>query len=146
MNNPPNSTCVQPYLMFNGRCEEALEFYRDTVGATVRMKMRFNEMPEPQQMEMAPGLGEKIMHAEFVVGTSTIMASDGDCQSGGSFDGFSLALTVHTEAEADRVFEGLANGGQVRMPLGKTFFSQRFGMVADRFGVGWMIMVPPAQA
>src|SRR5438128_5695654 len=135
---------VQPYLNFDGRCEEAIEFYRKALGAEVTMLMRFKDSPEPPQPGMCPpGSGDKVMHASFRIGDTTVMASDGRCEGRPSFQGFSLSLTVPDEAEADRLFAALANGGQVRMPLAKTFFSPRFGMVADRFGVSWMIHVAP---
>jgi PhnB protein len=133
---------VQPYLSFNGRCEEAIEFYRKAVGAEPVMMMRFKESPEaPPPGMVPPGSENKIMHASLRIGDSTVMATDGGCQGDASFQGFSLSLTVPSEAEADRVFAALAEGGQVRMPLTKTFFSPRFGMLADRFGVGWMVIV-----
>jgi PhnB protein len=134
---------VQPYLFFNGSCEEAVEFYRKTLGAEVQMIMRYKESPEPLQPGMVPpGFENKIMHASFRVGQTTIMASDGCEADKPKFEGFSLALSVPTEADADRFFNALAEGGQVRMPLTKTFWSPRFGMVADRFGIGWMVSVP----
>jgi PhnB protein len=133
---------VQPYLFFNGRCEEAIEFYRGALGADVAMLMRYKDSPEPPQPGMVPpGSENKIMHASFRVGETTVMASDGHCQGNPAFQGFSLSLTVPTEAEAERLFAALAKGGQVQAPLTKTFFSPRFGMVADRFGVSWMIHV-----
>jgi PhnB protein len=135
---------VEPYLFFNGRCEEALEFYKKTLGAEVTMLMRFKDSPEPQPPGMIPpGSENKIMHVSFRIGDATVMASDGRCTGQASFQGFSLSLTVPNEAEADRKFAALAEGGQVQMPLTKTFWSPRFGMVADRFGVGWMISVAP---
>ena len=135
---------VQPYLFFDGRCEEALEFYRSALGAEVTMLMRNNESPEPPPPGMVPpGSEKKILHASFRIGETTLMASDGHCQGKPEFKGFSLSITVASEAEADRVFAALGNGGQVQMPLSKTFFSPRFGMVADRFGVGWMVIVEP---
>jgi PhnB protein len=133
---------IQPYLFFEGRCEEAIEFYRRTLGAEVEVIMRFKDNPDPDSM-CAPVDGNKVMHASFRMAGSTIMASDGRCQGAQNFQGFSLSLTVPTEAEADRVFGLLSDGGQVQMPLMKTFFSARFGMVADRFGVSWMIYVAP---
>jgi PhnB protein len=133
---------VQPYLFFDGRCEEALGFYRRTLGAEVKMLMRFKEAPEkPPAGTMPSGTENKVMHAELRIGESAIMASDGHCQGKASFEGFSLTLAVKTEAEADRLFAALSDGGEVRMPLGKTFFSPKFGMLADRFGVGWMVIV-----
>ena len=132
---------VQPYLFFDGRCEEAVEFYRRALGAEVTMLMRFKESPDPAGV---PAGGEdKVMHMSFRIGESTVLASDGQCLGGPTFQGFSLSLTVPNDAEAERLFASLADGGQVQMPLMKTFFSPRFGMVADRFGVAWMIYVLP---
>jgi PhnB protein len=137
---------VQPYLFFDGRCDEALEYYRKTLDAEVTMLMRFKDSPEPPQPGECPsGSADKVMHASLRIGETTVMASDGRCGGQPSFQGFALSLSVPTEAEADRRFAALANGGQVRMPLAKTFFSPRFGMVADRFGVLWMIIVAAAE-
>jgi len=136
-----NNNLVQPYLFFGGRCEEALEFYRAALGAQVDMLMRYKDSPEPQPPGMLPpGFENKIMHASFRIGRTTLMASDG-CEEGPSFAGFSLSLAVPTEAEADRAFAALADGGQVGMPLSKTFWSPRFGTLTDRFGLGWMVSV-----
>ena len=135
---------IQPYLFFDGRCEEAINFYRKAAGAEIIMLMRFKESPEPPQPGMVPpGSETKVMHAAFRVGQSTVLASDGHCQGKPNFQGFALSLTVSGEAEADRAFNALADGGKVQMPLGKTFFSPRFGMVSDRFGVNWMVYVEP---
>jgi PhnB protein len=132
---------VQPYLFFDGRCEEALEFYRSTLGAEVTMLMRFKDSPEPHPPGMVPpGAEDKVMHASLRIGDTTVMASDGQCLGQPNFQGFSLSLTVSDVAEADRMFSALANGGQVQMPLAKTFFSPCFGMLADRYGVGWMVI------
>jgi len=137
---------VQPYLFFDGRCEEAVEFYRGALGAEVTMLMRFKDSPEPPQPGMVPpGSENKVMHASFRIGDSTIMASDGRAQGQPSFQGFSLSIAVPNEAETDRLFAALADGGQVHVPLAKTFFSPRFGMVADRFGVSWMVLVAPEE-
>ena len=134
---------VQPYLFFDGRCEEAVEFYKRTLGAQVSLLMRYNESPEPHPPGMVPlGFDNKVMHTTFKIGDSTIMAAD-DCTGHPTFQGFSLSLTPKTEAEADRLFAALADGGKVQMPLMKTFFSPRFGMVADRFGLHWMINTTP---
>jgi PhnB protein len=129
---------VQPYLFFDGRCEEALEFYKSALGAKVEMLMRFKDNPEPQANP--PDAGDKVMHTSFRIGDTSIMASDGRCHGQPSFQGFSLALTAADDAEAERLFGALAEGGQVQMPLAKTFFASRFGMVADRFSVPWMIV------
>ena len=134
---------VQPYLFFNGRCEEAIEFYKKALGAEVMMLMRFKQAPDPNMIQ--PGNAEKIMHARLRVGDAIVLVSDGMCSGEQKFDGFSLTLSVSTVEEADRRFNALADGGQVRMPLTQTFFSPCFGVVADKFGVGWMIMVEPKQ-
>jgi len=133
---------VEPYLFFEGRCEEALEFYKKALKAEVPMLLRFKEAPDPPPPGMLPpGSENKIMHASLTVGGATVMASDGRCSGQPSFKGISLSLTLQSEAEADRIFAALAEGGKVDMPLGKTFWSPRFGMVTDRFGVSWMINV-----
>ena len=133
---------VQPYLFFDGRCDEAIEFYRSALGAEVTGLMRFKDSPEPPQPGMVPpGAENKLMHASFRIGDTTVMASDGRCLGRPNFQGFSLSLTAPDDAEAERLFASLAEGGQVQMPLNKTFFSSRFGMVADRFGMSWMIIV-----
>jgi PhnB protein len=130
---------IQAYLNFDGRCDEALKFYEKAIGAKVEMLMRFKDAPEKSMI--TPENENKVMHVQFQVGETKILASDGRCTGKGSFQGISLALSANTEAEADRLFGGLAEGGQVQMPLAKTFFAPRFGMVADKFGVGWMIIV-----
>lgn len=137
---------VHSYLFFGGRCEEALEFYKTALHAKVGRMMRFNESPEPTPPGMlAPGFETKIMHCEFQVGGMTLMASDGRDEKR-NFEGFQLALSVPTEAAADRAFNALSEGGKVEMPLMKTFWSPRFGMVQDKFGVTWMVMVPGPKA
>jgi PhnB protein len=131
---------VQPYLQFEGRCEEAIAFYRRALGADIVMLMRFKDAPDPNMA--TPGTAEKVMHASLRIGESTILASDGRCTGKAGFQGFALSLTTKSDAEAERLFDVLADGGQVQMPMAKTFFASRFGMVADRFGVGWMVYVP----
>jgi PhnB protein len=133
---------IQPYLFFDGRCDEAIEFYRKALGAEVTMLMRFKDSPEPHQPgALPPGAEDKVMHANLQIGKNTLFVSDGRCQGKPNFQGFSLSLTVADEAEADRLFAALTDGGQIVMPLAKTFFSPRFGMLADRFGVAWMVYV-----
>lgn len=134
---------VQPYLFFDGRAEEAIAFYRRALGAEVTMLMRFKEMPDPQPGSIPPGAEDKVMHASLQIGETMVLASDGHCQGQASFQDFALSLTATDDAEAKRVFAALSDGGQVQMPLGKTFFSSQFGMVADRFGVSWMVYVAP---
>ncbi|HUA69020.1 MAG TPA: VOC family protein [Candidatus Saccharimonadales bacterium] len=138
-----NSSIVQAYLNFDDKCEEALEFYKKALGAEVQMLMRFKDSPEPPPPGCGPKDPNKVMHASFRIGGTVLMASDGRAGDKPSFQGISLSLTVPTEAEADKAFSALANGGQVQMPLGKTFFSARFGMVADKFGISWMVLVTP---
>jgi len=133
---------VQPYLFFDGRCEEALEFYKKALGAEVTMVMRFKDCPERgEHAVIPPGSAEKVMHASVRIGDTSVMASDGRCQGRPSFQGFSLTLSVREDAEAERLFAALADGGKVETPLAKTFFSSRFGMLVDRFGVAWMVLV-----
>ena len=132
---------IEPYLFFEGRTEEALQFYQKALGAKVEMMMRNRESPEPPPPGMnAPA--EKIMHSSFLIDGARVMASDGMCSGKPNFQGFSLSVTAASEAEAKRKFNALAEGGKVTLPLGKTFFSPAFGMLTDRFGVGWMVMVP----
>ena len=135
---------IQPYLFFDGRCEEAIEFYRKTLGAETVMLLRWKDCPEPAQPGMIPpGSENKIMHGRVKIGGSTVLMSDGQCRGKPEFQGFSLSVTVANNAEAERVFAALGDGGQVQMPLGKTFFSPAFGMLADKFGVSWMVYVEP---
>jgi len=132
---------VQPYLYFDGRCEEAVEFYKKAIGATVDFMMRFQESPEPHPGGIPAGCENKMMHASLRIGETVVMASDGYCKGKPTFSGISLAIKVSTEADAERLFTGLTDGGKATMPLTKTFYSPRFGMVTDRFGVSWMIIV-----
>ncbi len=135
---------VNPYLNFEGRCEEAIEFYKKALGAEVTMLSRFKDMPAScSPSGPTPGTEEKIMHAALRIGDSTIFVSDGRCVGHGKFEGISLSLMVSTDAQAEKAFSALGDGGAVRMPLGKTFFSSRFGMLSDRFGVSWMVLVQP---
>lgn len=139
---------VQPYLSFEGRAEEALDFYAKAVGAEVGVKMRYKDAPPMEGMskegcaETGAPSAEKIMHSEFKIGESKIMASDGYCSGKTNFAGVSLAIQAKDDAEAKRIFDGLASGGQVHQPLIKTFFATSFGMLADKFGVSWMIVAP----
>jgi PhnB protein len=132
---------VQAYLFFDGRCEEALNFYQRALGAELEMMMRFKDCPDPAPGMVPAGSENKVMHAALRIGDTTVMASDGRCLGKPSFQGFALSITAANEAQADRMFAALADGGQVQMPLGKTFFSPRFGMLTDRFGVSWMVIV-----
>ena len=132
---------VQSYLVFDGRCEEAIEFYKSALGAKVTRLLRFKDNPGECDPSMArPEIQNKVMHASLSIGDSVVMVSDGRCQGKSKFEGFSLSLTPANAAEADRLFAALADGGKVQMPMGKTFFSPRFGMVMDRFGVSWMVV------
>jgi PhnB protein len=133
---------VQPYLFFEGCGDEALDYYRKALGAEVTTLLRYAESPQPPPPGMLPpGSEKKIMHAEFRIGDTTLMGSDGMCSGKPRFEGFSVSLTLQDDAAAKRLFEALADGGEVRMPLGPAFFATSFGMVADRFGVGWMVAV-----
>jgi PhnB protein len=135
---------VEPYLMFEGRCEEAIEFYKKAIGAEVAFLMRYKDSPEPPQPGMIPpGSENKVMHATLRVGTSDVMMSDGCASGTAKFAGINLSLSVPSDAEAKRKFDALAEGGNVHMPLGKTFFASSFGMLQDRFGVSWMVIVAP---
>jgi PhnB protein len=144
----PNSNInghIQPYIFFEGRCEEAIEFYKKALGAEVVMMMRFKESPMPPPPGVPPGSENKIMHARLHIGQNVLLVSDGRCSGKTVFQGFFMSVSVSTEAEVDRIFGALSDGGKVGMPLEKTFFSSRFGMLTDRFGVGWMVLVhePP---
>jgi PhnB protein len=141
MSTTKDNRIIQPYLFFNGTCEQAVEFYRKALGAEIQFMMRYKESPEPPP----PGFENKIMHTTFRIGETTLMASDSCAAEKPSFQGFSLSLSVPSETEAGRVFAALADGGKVQMPLAKTFWSPCFGMVVDRFGVGWMLSVPSAE-
>jgi PhnB protein len=137
-----NEKIVQPYVFFNGRCEEAVEFYKKALGAEVLMMMRYKESPEaPPPGMVPPGFENKIMHTSFRVGQTVVMASDGCSTDKSSFDGFRLSISVSTVEEVDRIFNALAVGGEIQMPVNKTFWSPRFGMVTDKFGLGWMVGV-----
>ncbi|MCI2807325.1 VOC family protein [Eoetvoesiella caeni] len=132
---------VFSYLFLDGKADQAIEFYRQAIGAKVEALMRFKESPEPPpQREGQPDNSEKVMHASLKIGDTTLFLSDGECAGKAKFEGFGLALTTRDEIEAKKMFSALSEGGQVRMPLAKTFFSPSFGMVADRFGVLWMVM------
>jgi PhnB protein len=134
---------VQPYLFFDGRCEEAIEFYREKLGADVTLLVRYKDVADAQAGMIPEGAENKVLHARFRIGETVVMASDGHCQGNPSFEGFCLSLTATTAADAELMFTALSDGGNVQMPLTKTFFSPRYGMVADRFGVSWMVYVEP---
>ena len=131
---------VQPYLSFEGRAQEAIDFYKSAVGAKVDMVMRFKEAPPEMQSQMAPGSKDKVMHAAFHIGDTQILASDGECHGKPSFQGFSLSINAANDAEAEKLFAAVGKGGQVQAPLTKTFFGSKFGMVTDKFGVMWMVI------
>ena len=141
MPNNSKPKAIEPYLFFNGRCDEAIAFYQKTLGAEVQMLMRFKESPD--QAACPPGMGDKVMHANLRVGGTSVMVSDGGCAGPLKFEGFALCIAAPDEASAEGWFAALGEGGRVEMPLTKTFFSPRFGMVADRFGVVWMVLVEP---
>lgn len=132
---------VQPYLFFDGRCDEAIEFYKKALGAEVGMLMRWKDSPDKSMC--TPANENKIMHSSLTIGDTRVMASDGRNTGSPKFEGFALSINAKDEAEADRKFNALSDGGKVMMPLGKTFFSSRFGMTTDKFGVTWMVIVEP---
>ena len=133
---------IQPYLFFNGRCEEAIEFYRKALGAEVEVMMRFSDSPDPMPPgSIAPGFENKVMHATLRIDGAVLMVSDAMSAGPTDFKGFSLSIDAPDEAGVDKKFNALAEGGKVTMALAKTFWSPRFGMVTDRFGVGWMVTV-----
>jgi PhnB protein len=132
---------VQPYLFFEGRADEAISFYRQALGAEVVAVMRWKENPEAGTPGMIPpGSEDKVMHAALKIGETTVMLSDGRVSGTPNFRGFAIALTARDDAEAERYFNALADGGEVQMALEKTFFASKFGMLADRFGVPWMVV------
>jgi PhnB protein len=135
---------VQAYLFLNGRCDEAIDFYKLALGAEVMSLMRFRDAPDPDEHGPERPGGDKVMHASLRVGDTTLLMSDGSAQGAPKFEGFSLALNLQSEADAERLFAALAEGGRIQMPLARTFFAPRFGMLTDRFGISWMIHVPPA--
>ena len=137
---------IDPYLFYNGRCEEAINFYKSALGAELQMMMRNSDSPEPPPPGMLPpGSENKIMHASLLIGGALIMMSDGDCKGETTFKGFSVSLDCGNEAEAQRAFNALADGGRVNMPLSKTFWAPLFGMVVDKFGVNWMVGISAPQ-
>ena len=133
---------VQPYLSFEGRAQEAIDFYKTALGAKVDVVMHFKDAPPEVQSQMSPGSKDKVMHAAFHIGDTQVMASDGQCSGKASFSGISLTLNANSNAEAEKLFGALGKGGQVTMPMSETFFAHRFGMVADKFGVNWMVINP----
>lgn len=138
---------VQPYLFFEGRAAEALEFYTKALATKPTMVLRYRDAPEaPPPGKLPPGSEDKVMHASFRVGDTEVMLSDGFCSGQPSFAGFALSIGARDEADARRTFDAMADGGEVTMPLGATFWSPCFGMLTDRFGVGWMIGVEPKEA
>ena len=132
---------AQPYLFFDGRCEEALEFYKKALGIKVEMMMRFSDSPDPMPPgAIPPGAEKKVMHAAFKVGDTQVLASDGNCSGKPAFQGISLTVSARDDAHAKSVFSALAEGGDVSQPLTKTFFASSFGMLKDKFGLGWMVI------
>ena len=135
---------VQPYLFFRGRCEEAIDYYKKTLGAEVDVMLRFRDNPDKPGRDQVPAeLDDRIMHASLRIAGAEIMMSDGMKSGPLDFACMSLSLSVPSEAECERLYNALAADGTVQMPIGPTFFARRFGAVADKFGVSWMIMVPP---
>jgi len=131
---------VQAYLFFDGKTDEALAYYAEKIGAKTEALMRFEECPAKEQMPEATW--SKVMHSNFRVGDTQIMASDGNCGGQATFAGFSLTINVETDEEAERLFNALAADGRVEMAMGPTFFASRYGMLVDKFGVSWMVINP----
>jgi PhnB protein len=130
---------IQPYLYFDGRCEEAIAFYSSALDATELFKMRFKDAPDPAT---PPHMADKIMHATLAIGSTHVLMSDGRC--GGekvSYSGFSLSVTAADLASGEKYFNALAQGGRIDMPFQKTFWTEGFGMLVDKFGVPWMVNV-----
>jgi PhnB protein len=133
-----HTATVQPYLFFDGKCEEAMEFYKTALGAQVEMLMHFKDSPDTSNL--TPGTEGKVMHAAFRIGETQVLASDGHCAGTPSFQGFGLTLNAKDDAEAEKMFTAVGKGGTVMQPLTKTFFASKFGMVTDRFGVMWLVI------
>ena len=136
---------VQAYLTFGGRCEEALEFYKKSLGAEVTGMMRWKDSPDAA-MKPPPGFENKIMNAAFRIGQTALMADDGMAEKTAEFKGMTLAIEAADDAEAKRVFTALGEGGKVTMPLTRTFWTSSFGMLTDKFGVPWMVNVAEHKA
>jgi PhnB protein len=128
---------IQPYLFFEGRCDEALSFYKQALGAEVQMLMRWKDSPDKSMC--TPANENTVMHCRFTIGDAVVMGSDGRNSGQSKFDGFALSLEAKSDAEAEKLFKALSDGGEIAMPLGKTFFASSFGMVRDKFGVHWMV-------
>lgn len=133
---------IQPYVFFDGRCEDALRFYADTLGAEVLFKMQYKDAPPEANRPADPKSDDKVMHASVRIGESTVMMSD-DCMSPQVIrSGFSLSVTADSLAEGEKLFNALAEGGKVNLPWQATFWSKGFGMLTDQFGVNWMVTIP----
>lgn len=130
---------IEPYLMFNGRCEEAISFYQTVLGAEVAFLMRFDEAPDKECCP--PGAEKKVMHATIMVAGNALMMSDGCCDDKPAFQGISLSISVDDIEQGRTLFEQLSEGGLIEMPYAATFWSPGFGVVRDRFGVSWMVNV-----
>jgi len=135
---------IQPYLSFEGRATEAIDFYKNALGAKVDVIMHFKDAPAEMKAQMSPQSMDKVMHAALKIGDTQVLASDGRCTGKPAFSGISLTLNAANNAEAEKLFSALGSGGQVTMPMAETFFAHRFGMVADKFGVNWMVIAPKA--
>jgi PhnB protein len=133
---------IQPYLSFEGRTQEAIDFYKSAIGAKVDVVMHFKDAPPDMKTQMSPESMDKVMHAAFHIGDTQVMASDGRCTGKASFSGISLTINAGSNEEAEKLFNALGQGGQVGMPMSETFFAHRFGVVSDKFGVGWMVLNP----
>lgn len=130
---------LDSYLFFDGTCAEAMRFYERTLGGKLEMMMTYGQSPDPEHCP--PGSKDRIMHASLIVDGRSLMASDTPAgQAGAGMNGFSLSLAYQSADEARRIFDKLADGGKVTMPVSKTFWAEAFGMLTDRFGTPWMVM------
>jgi PhnB protein len=128
---------MNPYLTFDGQCEEAFKLYEKVLGGKIVAMMSHEGTPAAEHV--SPEWRSKIMHARLVVGDKVLMGSDAPPDRRHPMEGFSVTLGIDKPEEAERIFNALAQGGEVRMALEKTFWAERFGMLVDRFGTPWMI-------
>lgn len=128
---------VNPYLLYNGNCEEAFNYYVRALGGKVDMMARYQGSPAADHVP--PEWASKVMHAQLSIDGEVLMAADAPPGAAKPPAGFAVSLQVEDPAKADRVFAALADGGEITMPIDKTFWARRFGMCVDRFGIPWMI-------
>jgi PhnB protein len=132
---------IDPYLNFNGNCEEAFHFYEKALGGKIEMLLKYNQAPAGGG-PTPPGFENKVMHVRLSVGQQIIMASDAPPGHFSPMQGFNVSLMFDDKAQAERVFNALADKGKVMMPFAQTFWAEGFGMLTDRFGTPWMVNCP----